>query len=137
MPKASALKSHQSNGSRLDKTLLALRKHSRVLRHRRAFADCFGANPVASALGNLARRDPNEAVRIYHEGQQPILKTGTFYLAGKRNFLFGSDTGVLSDVEPEVRQQVEKLLAQDSGGQILDQPAAELLDESTQTVLAP
>src|SRR5262252_9248700 len=91
MPKASALKSHQSNGSRLDKTLLALRKHSRVLRHRRAFADCFGANPVASALGNLARRDPNEAVRIYHEGQQPILKTGTFYLAGKRNFLFGSD----------------------------------------------
>ena len=100
MPKASALKSHQSNGSRLDKTLLALRKHSRVLRHRRAFADCFGANPVASALGNLARRDPNEAVRIYHEGQQPILKTGTFYLAGKRNFLFGSDTAQYNVARP-------------------------------------
>lgn len=45
--------------------------------------------------------------------------------------------GVLSDVEPEVRQQVEQLLAQDSGGHILDQAAAELLDESTQTFLAP
>jgi hypothetical protein len=54
--------------SRLDDALLALRKDSRVLRHRRASADCFGANPVASALGNLARRDPSEAVRTYHEG---------------------------------------------------------------------
>lgn len=43
------------------------RKQSRVLRHRRAPADCFGANPVASALGNPARRDPGEAVRTYHE----------------------------------------------------------------------
>ncbi len=49
-------------GPRLGNTLLALRKHSRVLRHRRASADCFGANPVASALGNPARRDPGEAV---------------------------------------------------------------------------
>jgi hypothetical protein len=92
MPKASALRFHQSNGSRLDKTLLALRKHSRVLRHRRAFADCFGANPVASALGDPARRDPGEAMRTYHEGRTPALKTGTFYLAGNRNFLFGSDS---------------------------------------------
>src|SRR5665213_1739715 len=29
-----------------------------VLRHWRAPADCFGANPVASALGNRTRRDP-------------------------------------------------------------------------------
>ena len=67
-------------------------RHSRVLRHRRASADCFGANPVASALGNRARRDPGTAVRTYHEGFQPTLKTGTFYLAGNRNFLFGSDS---------------------------------------------
>jgi len=92
MPKASALKFHQSNGSRLDNALLALRKDSRVLRHRRAFADCFGANPVASALGNRPRRDPGAAVRTYHEGPEPTLKTGTFYLAGNRNFLFGSDS---------------------------------------------
>ena len=68
IPKASALKFHQSNGSQLNNALLALRKHSRVLRHRRAFADCFGANPVASALGNPTRRDPGRAVRTYHEG---------------------------------------------------------------------
>ena len=91
MPKASALRFHQSNGSQLDKTLLALRKQSRVLRHRRVSADCFGANPVASALGDPARRDPGEAVRTYHEGPHLTLKTGTFYLAGNRNFLFGSD----------------------------------------------
>ena len=91
MPKASARGFHQSNGSRLDNALLALRKDSRVLRHRRAFADCFGANPVASALGNRPRRDPGAAVRTYHEGLDPTLKTGTFYLAGNRNFLFGPD----------------------------------------------
>src|SRR5450432_3458369 len=58
MPKASAQESHQSKRPRLDNALLALRKDSRVLRHRRAFADCFGANPVASALGSSTRRDP-------------------------------------------------------------------------------
>ena len=93
-PKASALRFHQSNGSRLDKTLLALRKHSRVLRQRRVSADCFGANPVASALGNRTRRDPGAAVRTYHGVQSRTLKTGTFYLAGKRNFLFGSDNSL-------------------------------------------
>lgn len=71
---------------------LALRKCSRVLCHRRASADCFGANPVASALGDLTRRDSGEAVRTYHGGRTLALKTGTFYLAGNRNFLFGSDT---------------------------------------------
>ena len=91
MPKASAQKFHQSNGSQLDNALLALRKDSRVLRHRRAFADCFGANPVASALGDRTRRDPDAAMRTYHVGLKQTLKTGTFYLAGNRNFLFGSD----------------------------------------------
>ena len=74
------------------RALLALRKHSRVLRHRRAPADCFGANPVASASGNLTGRDPGEAVRTYHEVSQSNLKTGTFYFAGIRNFLFWSDS---------------------------------------------
>src|SRR6266852_9159962 len=50
-----------------------------------------GANSVASALGSLARRDPGKAVRTYHEGFLQALKIGTFYLAGDRNFLFGSD----------------------------------------------
>ena len=50
-----------------------------------------GANPVASALGCLAGRDPAKAVRTYHAGRNPARKTGTFYLAGIRNFLFGSD----------------------------------------------
>jgi hypothetical protein len=50
-----------------------------------------GANSVASALGSVTRRDPGEAVRSYHEGCTSTFKTGTFYLAGRRNFLFGSD----------------------------------------------
>src|SRR5208283_5341234 len=89
IPKASAREFHQSNRPRLDNALLALRKHSRVLRHRRAFADCFGANPVASALGSSARRDPG--LRIEHNtgGQSghpkpelsTLLESGTFYFA--------------------------------------------------------
>src|SRR5450631_4383601 len=92
MPKASARESHQSNRPRLVNALLVLRKHSRVLHHRRAFADCFGANPVASALGSNARRDPGAADRTYHGWSQRPLKTGTFYFAGKRNFLLCLDT---------------------------------------------
>jgi hypothetical protein len=76
----------------LSGALLALRNYSRVLRHSRAPADCFGANPVASALGNSPRRDPSEVMRTYHECRKLTLKTGTFYLAGNRNFLFGSDS---------------------------------------------
>src|SRR5207245_11354741 len=91
MPKASAPRFHQSNGSRLDNALLALRKQSRVLRHRRAFADCFGANPVASALGNRPGRDPGAAVRTYHADPKRVLKTGTSYFGGNRNFLLWSD----------------------------------------------
>jgi hypothetical protein len=74
-----------------NRALLALRNHSRVVRHSRAPADCFGANPVASALGDFARRDPSEAMRTYQGSRRLTLKTGTFYLAGNRNFLFGSD----------------------------------------------
>src|ERR1041385_6117187 len=93
MPKASALRFHQSNGSRPNGAPLALRKHSRVLRHRRAPADCFGANPVASALGNPTRRDPGGVMRTYHEGRPAVLNTGTFYFGGNRNFLLWSDSG--------------------------------------------
>jgi hypothetical protein len=91
MPKASAREFYQSNRPRLVNALLVLRKHSRVLRHRRAFADCFGANPVASALGSSTRRDPSAADRTYHGWSQRQLKTGTFYFAGKRNFLLCLD----------------------------------------------
>ena len=94
MPKASAPRFHQSNGSRLSRALLALRKCSRVLRHSRAPADCFGANPVASALGNLVRRDPGEAMRTYHEGRKVGLQRGTFYFGGNRNFLLWPDSGI-------------------------------------------
>jgi hypothetical protein len=51
-----------------------------------------GASPVASALSNRPRRDPGAAVRTYHGVPSRPLETGTFYLAGNRNFLFGSDT---------------------------------------------
>ena len=57
-----------------------------------------GANSVASALGNRTRRDPGAAVRTYHGVPKSTLKTGTFYLAGKRNFLLGSDTSFLTRV---------------------------------------
>jgi serine/threonine protein kinase len=38
---------------------------------------------------------------------------------------------ILADADAELRRDVEKLLAQDSGDRILDQPAAALLEEST------
>jgi serine/threonine protein kinase/dienelactone hydrolase len=41
--------------------------------------------------------------------------------------------GVLADTDPELRREVERLLAQDSDGKILDRPAAELLEEFTAT----
>jgi predicted Ser/Thr protein kinase len=45
---------------------------------------------------------------------------------------------VLADVGSELRSEVEKLLAQDSGGKILDRPAAYILQDSTLTpVVAP
>src|SRR5580700_3823612 len=38
-------------------------------------------------------------------------------------------TAALSDADPDLRGQVERLLAQDLGGKILDRPAAELFPE--------
>src|SRR5215472_11234205 len=44
---------------------------------------------------------------------------------------------VLAGVDSELRAKVEALLAQDSAGKILDDPAAELLPDSTLTMLMP
>src|SRR5882762_3591047 len=44
---------------------------------------------------------------------------------------------VLADTDPELRREVERLLAQDSDGKILDRPAVELLDDFTATGRAP
>src|SRR5690348_13943114 len=41
--------------------------------------------------------------------------------------------GVLADTDPELRREVERLLAQDSDGKLLDRPAVELLQEVTAT----
>jgi formylglycine-generating enzyme required for sulfatase activity/tRNA A-37 threonylcarbamoyl transferase component Bud32/dienelactone hydrolase len=41
--------------------------------------------------------------------------------------------GVLSGTDPDLRREVERLLAQDASGQILDRPAASLLPELTLT----
>src|SRR5258708_36021235 len=61
-------------------------------RHRRACADCFRSQLRRLGFGRLTRRDPGKAVRTYHEGCSPTFKTRPFYLAGTRNFLFGSDS---------------------------------------------
>ncbi len=45
--------------------------------------------------------------------------------------------GVLADTDPELRRDVERLLAQDSDGKFLDRPAVELLEEFTATGRAP
>src|ERR1035437_3926724 len=45
--------------------------------------------------------------------------------------------GVLADTDPELRREVERLLAQDSDGKFLDRPAVELLAEFTVTQGAP
>src|ERR1700719_1766790 len=66
--------------SRLDDALLALRKDSRVLRHRRASADCFGANPVASALGSPPGATPASYANI---------PWGSLIGLLNRNFLLG------------------------------------------------
>jgi eukaryotic-like serine/threonine-protein kinase len=44
---------------------------------------------------------------------------------------------VLADADPDIRREVEALLAQKSHGAILDQPAADLIDESVETQVRP
>ena len=43
--------------------------------------------------------------------------------------------GVLAGTDPDLRREVEKLLAQDSTGKILDRPAADVLAELTESLL--
>jgi hypothetical protein len=45
--------------------------------------------------------------------------------------------GVLVDTDPELRREVERLLAQDSDGKFLDRPATDLLADFTATERAP
>src|SRR5579862_9638591 len=45
--------------------------------------------------------------------------------------------GVLAETDPELRREVERLLAQDSDGKILDRPAAVVLEEVTRTLREP
>ncbi len=45
--------------------------------------------------------------------------------------------GVLAETDPELRREVERLLAQDSDGKILDRPLLELLEELAETEQAP
>jgi hypothetical protein len=80
---------------------LAARHLARTGRARQAEAVLRSGTTVRALLRALygvktgpapqSRRDPGAAVRTYHEGLSPTLKTGIFYLAGNRNFLFGSD----------------------------------------------
>src|SRR5271165_3957631 len=44
---------------------------------------------------------------------------------------------VLEGADPELRREVERLLAQDSDGKLLDRPAVELLEELTVAERAP
>ena len=43
-----------------------------------------------------------------------------------------SGAGILTDVAPDLRQEVERLLAQDGDGKILDQPIADFFETSMQ-----
>ena len=43
----------------------------------------------------------------------------------------------LAGADPELRAEVERLLAQDSDGKILDRPAADVVQDSTLTITAP
>src|SRR5579884_547162 len=45
--------------------------------------------------------------------------------------------GVLATIDPDVRTEVEHLLEQDSGGGLLDKPAAEFFESSTNLLLDP
>src|ERR1039457_7302479 len=52
----------------------------------------FGADSVASALHLRQGRDPQRTRPDYHALTEGSIKTGTFYFAGKRNFLICLDT---------------------------------------------
>src|ERR1039458_5053034 len=51
----------------------------------------FGADSVASALHLRQGRDPQRTRPDYHALTEGSIKTGTFYFAGKRNFLICLD----------------------------------------------
>jgi eukaryotic-like serine/threonine-protein kinase len=45
--------------------------------------------------------------------------------------------GLLEGTDPDIRSRVERMLALDSSGQILDRPAVGIVDHATETVMAP
>jgi eukaryotic-like serine/threonine-protein kinase len=58
-----------------------------------------------------------------------------YHAARQRNS--ADRVALLECTDPEIRSRVERMLALDSGGQILDRPAAGILDLSTRTVVLP
>ena len=89
--KASAPRFHQSNGS------AARAEPSRRSGNTLGFCVTGGSRrllrsqPRRLGFGQPRRRDPAKLCEHYDRVQQLDPKTGTFYLAGNRNFLFGSD----------------------------------------------
>ena len=93
MSKASAPRFHQSNGS------TARAEPSRRSGNTHGFCVTGGLPPIASEPTPSPRlwttppgATPTKLCEHYHRVQKLDPKTGTFYLAGNRNFLFGSDT---------------------------------------------
>ena len=93
MSKASAPRFHQSNGS------TARAEPSRRSGNTHGFCVTGGLPPIASEPTPSPRlwttppgATPAKLCEHYHRVQQLDPKTGTFYLAGNRIFLFGSDT---------------------------------------------
>ena len=93
MSKASAPRFHQSNGS------TARAEPSRRSGNTHGFCVTGGLPPIASEPTPSPRlwttspgANPARLCEHYHRAQKLAPKTGTFYLARNRNFLFGSDT---------------------------------------------
>src|SRR5215210_8732657 len=93
MSKASAPRFHQSNGS------TARAEPSRRSGNTHGFCVTGGLPPIASEPTPSPRlwttppgATPAKLCEHYHRVQQLDPKTGTFYLAANRNFLFGSDS---------------------------------------------
>src|SRR5215469_3598911 len=91
MPKASAPEFHQSNGSTARAEPCRRSGNHTGSAHCRAPADCFGANPSPRLWATPPGATPAKLCEHTTRIQNRILKTGTFYLAGIRNFLLGSD----------------------------------------------
>ena len=94
MPKPPLRSFTKAMDPRLEQSPAGAPEITRVLRHCRAPADCFGANPVASAWATPPGATPaklcEHTTRIQNRIRKPELSTwpriGTFYLAPTQNF---------------------------------------------------